>query len=281
MEIKKGQIANLLPARKKDSHKGDFGRVFIFSGSRGMLGAAVLASRGALRSGAGLVRLAVPNEIRDLINLATPEVIISGSDSVREIKEAALSSDAIVIGPGLGEKRNVVRELLSNLSNDKYSRPIVLDADGLNAFAGDVAALAGLKLNLILTPHPGEAGRLLSKTADEIQKDREKSVKEFLRSLDCVLVLKGSRTIVADRSSLLINPTGNPGMATGGVGDILSGLIAGLAAQGLKAKDAACAGVYLHGLAGDLAKKEKGEYGLIASDLVDKIPAAILMVNKK
>lgn len=273
------EIKKLFPKRKKESHKGDYGRVFLLAGSAGMLGAGVLCSRGALRAGAGLVYLAVPGKCRDIVNLATPEVIVIGADKASDYFTAAVAADAIAVGPGLGERRVQARELLGKLNREKYAGPVIIDADGLNAFAGDLAALLNLKLKLILTPHPGEMARLLGQTIEAVQKNREKTAAATAKRLNCVVVLKGHRTIVADsQGASYINNTGNPGMASGGVGDVLTGLIAGLAAQGKSPFQAAAAGVYLHGLAGDLAAKEKGEYGMIASDLVEKIPHALQII---
>jgi len=263
-----------LPKRKLDTHKGDYGKVFILAGSEGMLGAAVLCSRGALRVGAGLVYLSVPRNLRDIANLATPEVIISDEDP-------AYSADAIAIGPGLGGRRRSARDLLYRLNLKKVKVPIVLDADGLNAFLGDRETLKKFDLNLILTPHPGEMGRLLNLSISEVQKKREKVALKAAQLFNCIVVLKGHHTVIADKSGKVsVSKTGNPGMASAGMGDVLTGMIAGLAGQGIKPYDAAVLGVYLHGLAGDLAAKTKGEYGLIASDVVDKIPEAILKAQK-
>lgn len=259
-----------LSKRKPNTHKGDYGKVFILAGSEGMLGAAVLCSRGALRVGAGLVYLNVPGNLRDIANLATPEVILSDL-------EPAFTADAIVIGPGLGNRRRDARDLLFKLNFKKVQTPIVLDADGLNAFPDDKESLKKLDLNLILTPHPGELSRLLGRSIPDIQKNRERSATEAAKLFNCLVVLKGHRTVIADKTGKVkVNETGNPGMATAGVGDVLAGMIGGLIGQGLPIKEAVTAGVYLHGLAGDLAAKEKGEYGMIATDLVEKIPAAIL-----
>ncbi|MBN3033278.1 MAG: NAD(P)H-hydrate dehydratase [Candidatus Saganbacteria bacterium] len=277
LKSKTAAFKKLFPARRPGSHKGDYGRVFIYAGSEGMLGAAVLCSRGALRAGAGLVHLGVPLKARDAVNLATPEVIVIGGDKAADFLTTAGQADALALGPGLGERRGLARELLFQLSDSGSGAPAVVDADALNAFAGDLPALGKLKLRLILTPHPGELARLLGRPAAAIQADREEAAAEVAKLLKCVVVLKGHRTVVAEAGrAAYINNTGNPGMASGGMGDVLTGLIAGLAAQGLAPFDAAAAGVYLHGLAGDLATKEKGEYGLIASDLVDHIPEAIL-----
>lgn len=273
-------IQSLFPKRRPETHKGDYGKVFIHAGSEGMLGAAVLCSRGALRAGAGLVYLGIPLKGRDLVNLATPEVIVVGGDNAQDFSNTIQKSDAVAIGPGLGWRRTIARDLLFKLSDEKFSSPIVLDADGLMAFVNDMTLLQKLKLKLIITPHPGEMARLLGKTSEEIQKEREKVAGSVAKLFECVVVLKGYRTVVAnEEGKVYVNETGNPGMATAGVGDVLTGMIAGFAAQGFTPWDAAVAGVYLHGLAGDLAAEEKGEYGMIASDLVEKIPYAIQKVR--
>ena len=269
-----------MPERKDGSHKGDYGKVFLLAGSEGMLGAGVLRSRGALRVGAGLVYLGVPLKARDAVNLVTPEVIVIGGEGAGDYLANALGANAVAIGPGLGARRDLARELLSKLSEEKYGAPVILDADGLNAFAGDLEALQKLKLKLIITPHPGEMARLWGRRIEEIQPERQKITQETAQLLQCVVVLKGHQTVVVEGGGAsYINNTGNPGMASGGTGDVLTGMIAGLAAQGLASYNAAVAGVYLHGLAGDLAAKEKGAYGLIASDLVEKIPYAIQSNN--
>jgi ADP-dependent NAD(P)H-hydrate dehydratase / NAD(P)H-hydrate epimerase len=274
------EIKKLFPPRRPESHKGDYGKVFIQAGSEGMLGAALLCSRGALRVGAGLVYLGVPLKARDAVNLATPEVITIGGDNAADYFSSLEKSDAAALGPGLGWRRSLARELLFKLSEARFGGTVVLDADGLNAFIGDLTGLKKLGLRLVLTPHAGEMARLLDRKAAEIQANREKVAAETAKLLGCVVVLKGWRTVVADTGgSLYINNTGNPGMAGGGSGDVLTGMIAGLAGQGAAPREAALAGVYLHGLAGDLAAKEKGEYGMTASDLVEKIPDALQIFN--
>ncbi len=270
MSKSKREIRRLFPQRRPETHKGDYGKVFVLAGSEGMLGAAVLCSRGALRVGAGLVYLQVPEACRDGVNLATPEVIVASAE------QAAFTVQAVAVGPGLGQRRAEAKDLLVKLQEHGFNGPVVVDADGLNAF-NELTELNRFRLKLILTPHPGELARLLGKTAATVQNEREKLAAEAAGTLKCVVVLKGHRTVVADeRGELYINNTGNPGMATAGTGDVLAGMIAGIAAQGADPFQAACAGVYLHGSAGDLAAREQGEYGLIASDLLGKVPQAIL-----
>jgi len=200
-----------------------------------------------------------------------------GSLSVQgfpEIVSTCERADAVAIGPGLSQHpqtKELVRQLLP-----KIAKPLVLDADGLNALAEDVGLLKKLSLPIILTPHPGEMGRLIRQSASEVQRDRERTAKEFAKRYNVIVVLKGHATVVASYDgSVYLNDTGNPGMASGGFGDVLTGMIAGLLGQKLALFDAARLGVYLHGLAGDVAAQERGEVGLLASDLADRIPQAI------
>lgn len=256
--------------RKPNSHKGDYGRVLIVAGSYGMVGAAILASRGALRAGAGLVYLAVPRELVNFVNIATPEVITLPFEKINEIK-----ADVIAIGPGLG-----VSDQTKNLVSSVVSRQllVILDADALNVIARHPRLLLKRenKDKIIMTPHPGEMSRLLGRSIDSIQADRSAAAKLAAKKFNAIVVLKGHGTVVASADGRsYANKTGNPGMASGGMGDVLTGMIAGLIGQGFSTYDAAVVGVHLHGLAGDLAAKEKGEAGLIASDLVSMIPYAI------
>jgi len=274
----------LLPGRMPDTHKGDVGRVFLLAGSRELSGAAALCVTGALRVGAGLVTLGLPASLH-------PPMVQKLTESMfkvlPETKEGSLSlqgfpdivstcerMDAVAIGPGLSQQtqtKELVRQLLP-----KIPKPLVLDADGLNAVAEDLSVFQKLLLPIIITPHPGEMGRLIRQSAEDIQRDRERTAKEFAKRYKVVVVLKGHHTVVASYDgSVYINDTGNPGMASGGCGDVLTGMIVGLLGQRLSLFDAARLGVYLHGLAGDLAAQEKGTVGLIATDLADRIPQAI------
>lgn len=266
------KFSKILRKRKKDSHKGDYGRVLIVAGQSGMSGAAILASRGALRAGAGLTYLAVPQELVNLVNLATPEVITLAFEKIKTIKPTA-----VAIGPGLGTNHKA-KELVCDLltSYPLLLTPFILDADALNIIAKNPKILKKTKAKVIITPHPGELARLTRKKIEYIQNNRPKVARDFAKEYTCIVVLKGHRTVVADPSGeIYLNPTGNPGMASAGVGDVLCGMIAALIGQGLSQFEAAALGVYLHGLAGDLAAREKGEASLIASDLVEKIPYAL------
>jgi len=280
------QIRELLRKRKKDTHKGDYGHVYILGGSRGLTGAACLCSMASLRSGAGLVTLGIPFSLNIAMEAKLTEVMthplpetIDGALSLKA-KKAILNkingADAIVLGPGLSCNPETVK-LVRNLILDIQKR-LVIDADALNAISRNTSILKKLKCEYIITPHPGEMARLIKKGADFITKNKEIVAKRFASEYNAVVVLKGSRTVVSEKKSrgqVYINKSGNPGMATAGSGDVLTGVIAGFLAQGLKTVDAARLAVYVHGMAGDLAAKEKGEIGLIAGDILDKIPEAI------
>jgi len=274
----------LLPRRPREAHKGDAGRVLIIAGSRSYAGAAALCATGALRAGAGLVTLGVPKSLHapmvekltESMFLVLPETK-GGSLSASafpQVLAAIEKADAVAIGPGLSQDnqtKSLVRELLP-----KVVKPLVLDADGLNALAEDIPLLMRRELPAVLTPHPGEMGRLIRLSAAEVERDRERIASEFAKKYRVVLVLKGPGTVVANfDGQTYINETGNPGLASGGSGDVLTGVIAGLLGQGLEWYDAARLGVYLHGLAADLAVRERGEIGLIASDVAATIPLAI------
>lgn len=269
-----------LPKRRADSHKGDYGRLFVLAGSRGMLGAALLCGRAAIRSGSGLVYLGVPERSVDQVNCAAPELITLGIDRVGGYERLPFNFTALALGPGLGERRSIAEKILNYLSRKRFPSPIILDADALAIYNGRPEKLAALDLNLILTPHPGELSRLSGLSIEDIQRNRQEIASGFAHRYHCLLVLKGQRTVVADPAgNTYVNKTGNPGLATAGTGDVLTGMIASFCAQGLTNWQAAVQGVRLHGLAGDLAAKEKGEYGLIATDVIEKIPYAIRQSN--
>jgi NAD(P)H-hydrate epimerase len=272
-----------LPPRPADSNKGNYGRVLVVAGSRGMSGAAVLCGSAALRGGAGLVKVAVPAGILPLVAVGNPcymtvplpedEGRLAGV-ALPSLLELIEHNDVTALGPGLGSNHDLPRLIAAVVAQS--SKPLVLDADGLNALAGQAECLRQRPAPAILTPHPGEFGRLLNLTAADVQSRRQELAVRFAADHGVVLVLKGQCTIVTDGRRCYVNATGNPGMATGGTGDVLTGLIAALAGQGLEAFAAAQLGVYLHGLAGDLARDAKGEVSLIASDLLDFLPAAFL-----
>ncbi len=261
-----------LPRRRIDAHKGDFGRLFLLAGSRGCVGAACLAAKAAVRGGAGLVTLAVPEEIYPIAAAkCCDEAMVWpwGSDD-EVVLEKAKGCTAAVIGPGLGQGERAQRLVLKLVR--ELACPVILDADGLNIISRHINVLDEREGPAILTPHDGEFARLSGCEAPV--RDRLGAARAFARAHRCVLVLKGHRTITAAWSGVCaINPTGNPGMAKGGSGDALAGLMGALAAQ--KEQDAAALAVWLHGRAGDLAAQDKGEYGMTPSDLIEQIPYAM------
>jgi hydroxyethylthiazole kinase-like uncharacterized protein yjeF len=281
-----------LPARLLQrnvrSHKGDFGHVFIVAGSVNFTGAAVLACAAAIRSGAGLVTVGIPESLSSaLIRIKPLEVMIKplpqtpkqslSLAAYKPVKDFLKKADVLVIGPGLSLDRStqgLIRRVIK--SADK---PAVIDADGLNALAGHLDVLRAIHNGpraMIITPHPGEMARLLGVSVKKVQDNRETVAKRFALDYKLTIVLKGHNTVVADyKGNLFINKTGNPGMASGGTGDVLAGMIGAFLGQGLGAFEAAKYAVYLHGLAGDLAAREKTQLGLIASDIITKIPEAI------
>jgi NAD(P)H-hydrate epimerase len=276
--------AGLLPPRAADTYKGDCGHVLVIGGSLGLTGAAALCSLGALRVGAGRVTIATARTIVPILASKLTEVMTmplaeskEQSISLQALSELLVAidrADVIVIGPGLSQQsqtKQLVRRLLSSII-----KPCVVDADALNALAEDPGLLKRLVNPMVLTPHPGEMGRLVALSAADVQRDRERLATEFATKYRSIVVLKGHGTIVANiDGERWINSTGNPGMASAGMGDVLAGMIGGLLGQGLRAYDAARLGAYLHGLAGDLAAQARGPIGLIASDLLDTIPGAI------
>jgi ADP-dependent NAD(P)H-hydrate dehydratase len=283
------QVVTELPrlaARAQDSNKGTYGRVLVVAGSRGMSGAAVLCGSAALRGGAGLVRVAVPKEVLPIVAAGNPCYMTAplAQDADGRLDESAepellglaSASNVVAIGPGLGHSSAMTALLVAVL--DRVQGRIVLDADGLNAFVKKEKGKRKEEersLELILTPHPGEFSRLLNIDIPAVQAHRRELATAFAAENGLVLLLKGHRTIVTDGTRVYENTTGNPGMATAGSGDVLTGLVAALWAQGLEAFAAAQLGAYLHGLAGDLARAELGEAGMIASDLVQRLPLAI------
>ncbi|MEA2559100.1 MAG: ADP-dependent NAD(P)H-hydrate dehydratase / NAD(P)H-hydrate epimerase [Acidobacteriota bacterium] len=273
------ELSGLLPERKPGTHKGDYGHVLLVAGSPGKAGAAILAARAAVRSGAGLVTAAVPESILDVVDLGSIESMTLPLRSLDRVLEAIEGKSVLAMGPGLGQEDETVAAVRRIAG--EVSLPLVLDADGINAFAGRAAELAGRSAETVLTPHPGELGRLLGISTSEVQGDRIAAARRAAVEAEAVVVLKGYRTLVATPGGEVhVNPTGNPGMATGGSGDVLTGLIAGLLAQGLGALDAARLGVYLHGLAGDLAAARTGEAALAAGDLLTYLPAAFLELEE-
>ncbi len=271
-----------LPSRAVDSHKGSYGRVVLIGGSVGMSGAISLAGLGALRGGAGLVYLACPRSVWSAVAAIEPSYLTVplpedtpgrlAVSSIPEIMTACQNADAVAIGPGLGQSDDL-REVVSQVVRGS-DVPCVVDADALNLLVGRLGLFASARSMRVLTPHPGEFARLTGLTIHQVQQSRESLAVEFAQQHRVVLVLKGAGTVVTDGSRLFINRTGNPGMATGGTGDVLTGLITALIAQGADPFDAACLGCHLHGLAGDIAAEELSPPGMIASDLPKYLPLA-------
>ncbi len=267
--------------RKKDAHKGDFGHLFIIAGSRGLTGAACLCAKGALLSGAGLVTIGIAQsqyailcrKLTEAMTMPLPETR-QGSLSLKafsQIKKFSKDKDVLAIGPGLSRNKStqsLVRKIISSIDI-----PMVIDADALNALSGHLDILKKRKALTVITPHPGEMGRILGRKTSYIQKNRRIVAKQLAGMYNIVTVLKGQGTIVADGSGkVFVNPTGNPGMAKGGSGDVLTGITAAFLGQSGNAFEAAKVAVYVHGLAADLAVKQTGQLSLLATDILNKLP---------
>jgi NAD(P)H-hydrate epimerase len=276
-------VKRALPVRAPFAHKGGFGHLLVVAGSPGMTGAAALASMSALRVGCGLVTLAVPASLNDIMEIKLTEVMTLpvpqtpsrtfGPESVEPIASFLANVDALAVGPGLSASEDTEEFMRRLLPLVKC--PTVIDADGLNALSRDATVLRKARAPLVLTPHPGEASRLIGAEASVIDALRIDYCVRLSKSFASTVVLKGAPTVVAcSDGSLGLNPTGNSGMATGGSGDVLTGMIGGFLAQGVESYDSAAASVYLHGLAGDLGALEKSEYCLVAGDILDYIPMA-------
>jgi hydroxyethylthiazole kinase-like uncharacterized protein yjeF len=270
-------VQGLVAPRLSATHKGTYGHVGIIAGSPGRSGAAVMCARAAIRTGAGLVSVRTDAETARLIHAGSAE---SMTDSVSDAPAFLANKSAALVGPGLRDDEDAYRETRAMV--DGIELPLILDASGLNAYASRAAELNPRKLPRVITPHPGELARLLGSDARAINEDRIGAVREAARATNCVVVLKGHQTLVAEPDGhVFVNPTGNPGMATGGMGDVLSGIIAALLARGADPLDAACAGVYLHGLAGDILAEEIGDTGLLATEVADRVPHAIQRIRER
>jgi NAD(P)H-hydrate epimerase len=278
------EICSLVPIREPDTHKGTYGHVLVLAGSRGKTGAAILASRAAMRSGAGLATVAGPRSLNNIFASSLVEVMTeplreNGAEEMEPPKDEEWRrmlerKDVLLFGPGIGVNdsvRSALRWLLNNLE-----LPWVIDADGLSNLAREIDRLRRAKTPPILTPHPGEMARLIDKTTAAVNQDRIGIARAFATEHRCHIVLKGARTVIATaEGKVFINPTGNPGMASGGMGDVLAGMLAAFLGQGLSPEDAMKLGVYLHGFVGDRAAAEKGPIGLIASDIIEGLPSGM------
>ncbi|MSR52120.1 MAG: NAD(P)H-hydrate dehydratase [Gemmataceae bacterium] len=281
-------IPRLTP-RAPDSHKGTYGRALIVAGSRGMSGAAVLSGSACLRGGAGLVQVAVPGEILSTVAAGNPCYMTTplaqdlrgrlGSSAIDELVALGENwADVIAIGPGLGQAEAMPAIIAAVV--ERFVKPLVIDADGLNALAKlDSHSWQKHRMPIVLTPHPGEFARLTGCSSDDVRSRRQELASQYAANQQVVLVLKGHNTLVTDGKRAHVNPTGNPGMATGGSGDVLTGLIAALIGQGLEAFDAAVLGAWVHGRAGDLAAEHFGQTALIASDLLTYLPPTLREVG--
>ncbi|MBI3753129.1 MAG: NAD(P)H-hydrate dehydratase [Deltaproteobacteria bacterium] len=282
--LDKEGIKKILKPRKENSHKGSYGHVFVLAGSAGKTGAAAMTSCGAMRSGAGLVSLGIPKSLNPIMEQKLTEVMtlplaesssgILAYEAFEDILSFAVDKEALVLGPGLTTHESV-RKLVINLIS-RSPIPLVVDADGINCLAQDVKVFKKAKAHIVITPHPGEMARLAGMTTKDVQADRIGIASRFARENKVIVVLKGARTVIAEASGkVFINPTGNPGMATAGTGDVLAGMIGGFIAQGYSPIDAANMAVYLHGMAGDEVAKKKGQIGMMATDILDVLPQTI------
>ncbi len=286
--LTKKVVGNWLTPRKASAHKGTFGHLLVAAGSTGKTGAAALCATGGLRAGAGLVTLAIPQNLNNIlasllieamtIPLAKSNDHLSDSD-YKTIKKGLEDKQALAVGPGLGTDKETIK-LIKKLYREAKI-PMVIDADGLNCLATDISILKKAPTARILTPHPGEMARLTGLTTAKIQADRLQVASNFAKEHHLFLVLKGAGTVIAaPDGEIAVNTTGNPGMASGGMGDVLTGLIGGLLAQGLSPWQAACLGVYAHGLAGDLLAEDNGiNMGYLAMEVADELPLALEEIN--
>ena len=268
-------VLDILPDRDVLAHKGDFGRILLLCGSRGYTGAAYLAAMGALRTGAGLTYLGVPESIYaiEAVKLNEPIVFplpdeggMLAVSAVEQIRELLPKMDAVLIGPGLGQSKGTLAVLKTLLR--EFGGPVVLDADGINLLAQHKYLLRGRTAPTVLTPHEGEFIRL----AGEITPDRQTAAESLAKELGCVVVLKGHGTIITDGVQRYRNSTGNPGMAVGGSGDVLAGMVVSLLGQGIAPLEAAAAAVWLHGAAGDRCAEKLGQYAMLPTDLLEELP---------
>ena len=274
-ELNHEAVLSILPDRDPFAHKGNFGKLLLLCGSRGYTGAAALSAMGALRSGAGLVFLGVPESIYAIEAVKLTEAIVFplpdeggrlSADAIPEILERLPRLDAVLVGPGLGQSEGtfeVVRAVLEH-----FDGPVVVDADGINVLSRHKDILRGRTAPTILTPHDGEFARLGGVIGD----DRIASARTLAGNLGCIVLLKGHHTVITDGGTVYLNRTGNPGMAVGGSGDVLAGIIVSLLGQGISPLEAAACGAWLHGAAGDLCAAELGQYGMLPGDMVEALP---------
>jgi NAD(P)H-hydrate epimerase len=288
--LEEQDISWLVPMRDRDSHKGTYGHLLVLAGSRGKTGAAALACRAAMRVGTGLVTLAGARSLSDIYAAALLEVmtepLADGPDeqteplSDQQWERLLARKSAVLFGPGIGVHASCQSTLSWLLTHLEV--PWVIDADGLNNLAGEIHRLKRARTAPVLTPHPGEMARLIGQDTATVNQNRVEVARGFAQDHRCHVVLKGARTVIASPTGrVAINPTGNPGLASGGTGDVLAGILAGLLAQGFTVEDAVRLGVFLHGFAGDMVAAQKGEIGMIASDIVEMLPAALRGLSER
>lgn len=269
--LTKKWVAERLPKRPRDANKGTFGKVLVVAGSENYPGAAYLSCAAVYRVGAGLTTLATTPSVKIIVSSKLPEVTFLSLD---ELSENISQYDVLLIGPGLGQKKEAEKFLISKLAKT------VIDGDGLNILAKMGHWWEKLNGGVVLTPHPGEMARLTGLSVKKIQSDRVNVAQYWAKKWGTSVVLKGANTVIVSPSGrVLISPFANPALATAGTGDVLSGIIAGLLAQGLKAFEASCIGVYIHGLAGEMLREKRGEAGVLASDLLPVIPETIRRIQ--
>ncbi|MDD2361816.1 MAG: NAD(P)H-hydrate dehydratase [Oscillospiraceae bacterium] len=289
-EINIEMVKSCFTQRVSDSSKGDYGRLLTLCGSRGMMGASIMAARAALRCGAGLVVYALPSSLYPIAAARLCEPVFClldetpGGDfalSSRTIlREQAKTADAMLIGCGLGQSAGAASLVIDCIENTEC--PIILDADGINIMSGHINKLKAVRSSLVLTPHPGEMARLTGKSISQVQSDRMNTASQFADQTGAVVVLKGQHTVIAcPGQQPLVNTTGNPGMATGGSGDVLAGMIASFIAQGMKPKDAAMCAVYLHGLAGDKAADKLSQHYILPDDIINELSGLFLILENR
>ena len=275
MKLSHKDVLKILPDRKNIAHKGDFGRVLLLCGSEGYTGAAALAAMGALRSGAGLVHLGVPRCIYEIEAIKLNEAIVFplpdqngmlSCSALETIEKTLDKMDAVLIGPGLGQSNDCLEIIISILN--KFNGPVVLDADGINLICSHKDVLRGRTRPTIVTPHEGEFVRLFG---DKIS-DRVSDAMTVANDLGVIVLLKGHNSVITDGNSTYINPTGNPGMAVGGSGDVLAGMIVGLLGQGIAPLESVACAAWLHGAAGDKCAEEIGQYGMLPTDMLHALP---------
>ncbi len=264
-------IKKLIVKRNKYSHKGDYGRTLILAGSPGFTGAAYISTQAAIRSGAGLVTLCCDSSIQNILSGKLVEAMTASTDDEKRLDSLIINSNCIAIGPGLGNKHGTLKLLQKILINAKC--PVVIDSDGLNVLEDNLEMLKNRKCKIVLTPHMGEMARISGFSIEEINENKIDIAKEFAKKYDVVLLLKGFNTIITDGKILQVNPTGNSAMASGGMGDCLTGIIASFIAQGYDALTAACVGAYVHGYCGD--KLSKKMFCVNANHILESLPSII------